>query len=362
MKKDTFRCPNCNQIGPKLKYCLNCGAKNEQYENSPTNMSSGKQICPQCQKMNPDDYKFCAFCSTQLKLPLNENSQASFEGFKISSEKIDWQKKQKVNIRDFRTTQLPIYAETIKIGHFSFAAPSRSQLQVLKQQFSGGNLIHYTAAFLFVLAIYSFWFTCWFLFDQKNIFGFFELLFQSPRLIIPSNPLLVVLEILLISSLLFAVSFAPIFLSTFYVLKQSQILVLFRINGRLLIFSALFSVIAPILLPPGVLTLREKNLSLGTKNIQKSIAIASTVQVLTTASFLFFVLLGTFFSNSFFGVFKDRFLLIYIFTTWICVFTIVPWVSPFGKLLQQWNTRFFWLLIVLCVIFVLFSFVPLEIL
>ncbi|MFX1254170.1 MAG: zinc ribbon domain-containing protein [Promethearchaeota archaeon] len=362
--KDRVQCPKCRKEVLNLEYCISCGAKLRRND-----LQEGpylaNQSCPKCNKSNPKEYAFCAFCGAQLSLTATKNSQGTFNGFKFSSENINWQKKQNVVIRDIRTTQLPLFSRTLRAGYFSSSTPSMSSKLVLKQQMDMGNLVHYLAAFIIVMAIYAFWYSCWFLFlipgsPGEPAFGIFDLLLSNATFIPPSNPLFTVLEIFLVASLLFFLSFAPIFLSTFYIMKESQVLVLFRINARLFIFSVLFGLFLPLILPPGVLTLREKDFSIGTKSMEKGIAIAAITQVLVTAGLLITGILGTFLPDSFLNLFKNNILLAYKFSTWIAIFTIIPLVSPYGKLLKQWNPRLFWVLVIICGIFLLFFFIPFE--
>ncbi len=362
--KDRVQCPKCRKEVLDLEYCINCGAKlKEKKLQEGSHLDS--QICPKCNKSNPREYIFCAFCGATLPTTSTRNAQGTFEGFRISSGNINWQKKQKVVIRDIRATQLPLFSRTLRAGYFSSSTPSISSMLVLKQQLGMGNLVHYFIAFILVMAIYAFWYSCWFLFiipgnSGEPVFGIFDLLFSNATLIPPSNPFLAGLEIFLFASLLFFLSFAPIFLSTFYIMKESQVLVLFKINTRLFIFAVLFGLFLPLILPPGLLTLREKDYSIGTKSMEKGIAIAAVTQVLVTAGLLIIGILGTFLPDSFLSLFKNNILLAYKFSCWITIFTIIPLVSPYGRLLKQWNARVFWILVMICGIFLLFFFVPFE--
>ncbi|MFX0066762.1 MAG: hypothetical protein ACFFC7_31885 [Candidatus Hermodarchaeota archaeon] len=365
MVKERVQCPKCRKEVLNLEYCISCGTKLRR-----NNLQEGSQLanqtCPKCNKSNPKEYVFCAFCGTKLPPTSTRYSQGTFEGFKISSGNINWQKKQKVVIRDIQATQLPLFSRTLRVGYFSSSTPPISSRLVLKQQLGMGNLVHYFVAFILVMAIYAFWYSCWFLFvipgaPGEPAFGVFDLLLSNATLIPPSNPFFTGLEIFIVASLLFFLSFAPIFLSTFYIMKESQVLVLFKINTRLFIFSVLFGLFLPLILPPGVLTLRERDYSIGTKSMEKGIAIAAITQVLVTAGLLIISILGTFLPDSFLSLFKNNVLLAFKFSCWIAIFTIIPLVSPYGKLLKQWNARIFWVLVIICGIFLLFFFIPFEI-
>lgn len=384
-----FKCPSCRSVNPIAnKFCNSCGIRLVPSSHSINNDKASK-ACPKCNNRFPNNVNYCLFDGTQLqeiqpnqspivstnsfqkqKNPINESLKTKFSGFEIP---FTHNPHSPIPIDLIRTTtnllvpslNIPTSIKNVKSTYWSVSAPKKSINPLIKWidhvGFSRNNLMAYLVISVYVAIIYYLWYL-------RDI----EFTALQLEQYVPNNQLLSTLIFggITISISLFILILPVISLgytSTKIVQANRQDFQL-KLEPTLFILTLLLNGIIyyflpgplPIILLPAEIKLRGLPPK---KEISKSIFRGIIPGIILTFIFVAIYLFATI--DQWLGIppiwyinpiILTNLKILVIFGTGINLLAMLPFGNALGRLIQDYNRKWYYLLFILSIILLLFVF------
>ncbi|MFX0050656.1 MAG: zinc ribbon domain-containing protein [Candidatus Hermodarchaeota archaeon] len=382
-------CPSCKQSVPITDYCILCGKKikssplSETTHTDESEISSNLLTCPLCRENVPFDHNFCHLCGGRIKKEETDQIQSlicnrcwkpnppnteycihcgtvslgrhtfkakllekPFEGFQLDHDQFFQPSTVPLSALRQRTSKnFPIRSTIMHSAYFGVKI-QKSKQNIISRNFGAfnrENLLNYTGTFFLLLIIYIYWYFSRYieLTDEMNLITEGISMFSA---------------IILLTFLIMV----PIWLSTFFVYRNTGYRLHYKLDLTRVFFTIIFNGLW-ILLPQGfgpiLLRMGEfKDLdqrAISQKSFIKGIVWGSIITVFLSVilGLLTVTIVGV--PGMFAGfLFKDHplkghILATYIGATWISIILLLPLGEYFDRVIKQWNLVGYILLLII---------------